>query len=451
MPPDVGLVALAGIERESVKIDYAVLGAGMAGFGAVHHLHMANRESVLFEKKPYYGGHTSTYLYEGKYTFDDGPHISFTKNERLQELFAESVDGKYEVIQAKVNNYWRGHWIKHPAQCNLHGLPQELIVDIIRDFVDAQNNDYGAITNYHEWLLQTYGKTFAETFPMEYGFKYHTLTMDQMTTDWLGPRMYAPKLEEVLNGALSPTTPDVHYVDHFRYPSHEGFVHYLKLFAGQTDVRTDHELVELDPKTKTLRFANGNTCEYENVISSIPLPALIPMITGAPKDVVDAAALLVNTMCVLVNVVIDRVNIVDANWSYFYDRDIFFTRLSYPHLMSPHNVPEGCSSIQAEVYYSNKYRPLDRAPEECIDPTVADLRKVGLIQGNDKVLFTNAVLVPYANIIYNHDRSQALDIVHGYLQDIGVTYCGRYGEWDHAWTDEAFLSGEGAAERVLSG
>jgi hypothetical protein len=39
--------------------------------------------------------------------------------------------------------------------------------------------------------------------------------------------------------------------------------------------------------------------------------------------------------------------------------------------------------------------------------------------------------------------------VHGYLRDIGVAYCGRYGNWDHAWTDEAFLSGEAAAQRVL--
>ena len=55
--------------------------------------------------------------------FDEGPHVSFTKHERLQKLFADNVDNKYETLHTKVNNYWKGHWIKHPAQVNLYGLP----------------------------------------------------------------------------------------------------------------------------------------------------------------------------------------------------------------------------------------------------------------------------------------------------------------------------------------
>jgi hypothetical protein len=42
--------------------------------------------------------------------------------------------------------------------------------------------------NYADWL-STLRKTFAETFPLVYGHKYHTTTMDQLTTDWVGPRM----------------------------------------------------------------------------------------------------------------------------------------------------------------------------------------------------------------------------------------------------------------------
>jgi hypothetical protein len=32
---------------------------------------------------------------------------------------------------------------------------------------------------------------------------------------------------------------------------------------------------------------------------------------------------------------------------------------------------------------------------------------------------------------------------------VGVDYCGRYGNWDHAWTDEAFMSGEDTAAKVV--
>jgi len=59
------------------------------------------------------------------------------------------------------------------------------------------------------------------------------------------------------------------------------------------------------------------------------------------------------------------------------------------------------------------------------------------------------MLLPYANIILISIRTAALKTVHGYLDDIGVSYCGRYGDWGYLWTDEAFISGEGAAERSL--
>ncbi len=87
------------------------------------------------------------------------------------------------------------------------------------------------------------------------------------------------------------------------------------------------------------------------------------MIKGAPQDVVDASQRLACSTCVLVNVGIDRDDLSESQMTYFYDEDISFTRLSFPHMLSATNVPRGCGSIQAEVYYSKKYRPLDHAPE----------------------------------------------------------------------------------------
>ncbi len=107
-----------------------ILGAGMAGLGAAHRCRELGIESVVYEKRHRPGGHTRSFADPSGFIFDDGPHISFTKNERIQKLFAEAVAGKYEVLQASVNNHWRGHWIKHPAQCNLHGLPAELVADV---------------------------------------------------------------------------------------------------------------------------------------------------------------------------------------------------------------------------------------------------------------------------------------------------------------------------------
>jgi hypothetical protein len=60
-----------------------------------------------------------------------------------------------------------------------------------------------------------------------------------------------------------------------------------------------------------------------------------------------------------------------------------------------------------------------------------------------------AMKLRYANIIFDLDRSITLKTVHSYLDELGIAYCGRYGEWGHMWTDESFKSGEQAAERAL--
>jgi len=236
---------------------------------------------------------------------------------------------------------------------------------------------------------------------------------------------------------------------HVRFPTAGGFGSYLQPMAEWSDVRLAHEVVRVDPRRRELRFANGVVASYDRVISSIPLPDLVPMVAGAPSDVVEAAGRLAYTTAVIVNVGVDRPDLSDAHLTYFYDPDVVFARLNFPHMLSPNNAPPGAGSIQAEIYASEKYRPLTVVPEALIDDVVRDCRRVGILEAADRVLFREARVVRIANVIHDLDRAHALDTVHGYLDDVGVLYCGRYGDWDHAWTDEAFASGERAAERAL--
>lgn len=427
-----------------------VLGTGMGGFGAAHRLHAEGLSPVMYDKNGHHGGHTASFRYDSGFLFDVGPHISFTKDTRIQDLFADSVDQQFETKALKLNNYWRGYWPLHPVQLHLHGLPEDIIVKVITDFVEERQAPERPVKNYADWLLASFGRTFAELFPMQYTRKYHLTTAENMSTDWLGPRIYRPSLEQVVQGALSPSAPNMHYISQFRYPTEGGFVSYLKKFLPLGNLKLGHELVSIDPRTRQLSFSNGHVTHYDALISSVPLPDLIRMIKGAPQDVLDASRRLACSTCVIVNVGVDREDISPTHLSYFYDEDICFTRLSFPHMLSPRNVPPGAGSIQAEVYFSDKYKPLTGSPQDLIDPVIKDLHRCGLLRDDDRVLFSNAMLLRYANIIFDLDRAAALKTVHAYLDDLGIAYCGRYGDWGYMWTDESFKSGEQAADRALS-
>jgi len=428
-----------------------ILGSGMAGIGASYRLRQEGLRPVVYDMKSHYGGHTASYADPSGFVFDEGPHISFTKDARIRNLFADNVKGEYETIQARVNNYWQGHWIKHPAQCNLHGLPADFVLKMLAGIIDAHYREAGAVQNYEDWLVASYGRPFAETFPMHYGCKYHTTEAANMSTDWLGPRLYRPSIEEVLAGALSSATPNVHYISEFRYPKRGGFVSFLRPLTEGVDLRLRHKVVRLDPGARTLSFANGVTVQYEHVISSIPLPELVDAIAGVPPHVLSAARRLACSTCVIVNIGIDRPDLSDWHWTYFYDADFCFSRISFPHMLSASNAPPGTGSIQAELYYSKKYKPLDRRPDECIGPVMRDLKRCGIVRETDRVLFTSAIVASHANVIFDLERAGALASVHRYLDEIGIHYCGRYGEWGYQWTDESFVSGEKAAQRVLDG
>jgi protoporphyrinogen oxidase len=262
--------------------------------------------------------------------------------------------------------------------------------------------------------------------------------------------MYRPSLEEVLFGALSPNPPNIHYITNFRYPTHGGFQAYVDGLRAGADVRLEHKMVRLDPSSKQLTFANGKTVGYDAVISSIPLPKLLPLIAGVPADVLAAVDKLACSSVVLVNIGVGRADLSKAHISYFYDADVCFSRLSFPHMFSAHIAPPGCGSIQAEVYFSKKYKPLEQSPESYIEPVIRDLRRVGILREDEAVLHQSVEFAEYANIIFDHDRPQALATVFGYLDDIGVDHCGRYGDWAYLWTDDSYKSGEQAAERALA-
>jgi protoporphyrinogen oxidase len=324
------------------------------------------------------------------------------------------------------------------------------VVKIIADFVREHQTPDRPIKNYADWLLTSFGRTFAKLFPMQYTRKYHTTTADNMTTDWLGPRFYRPSLEEVLHGALSSSSPTVHYITHFRYPSEGGFVSYLNKFVPMGNLNLNHELVSVDPRARQLRFSNGHEAHYDALISSVPLPDLVRMIDGAPRDVLDAVGRLACSICVVVNVGVNREDLSRAHVTYFYDEDICFARLGFPHMLAASNAPPGTGSIQAEIYFSEKYKPFTGSPDDWIEPVLRDLRRCGYVREDDRLLCSRATLLPYANIIFDLDRAAALKTVHSYLDDLGIAYCGRYGDWGYLWTDESFKSGELAAERALS-
>ncbi len=424
----------------------AVLGAGLAGLAAAQRARQLGCEVDVYEKNDYLGGHAYSHQLDG-FTFDEGPHISFTKRPEIKELFAAAVGGRFIEHDSLITNNWRGQWVRHPAQCNLHGLPLDVVEHCVVDFARAERARGGPVETYADWCLQGLGETFSREFTFPYTRKYWTAEADEMSADWVGARVYAPSLEEVVRGALGPQQQNHHYLTRFRYPLRGGFHAYVGAFAGEGGVHLRRELASVDLKRGELEFTCGGKANFETLISSLPLPELIRRVKDVPRPVAEAAERLVCTSVVVVNVGVRRdEGFPEAHWAYFYDEDVIFSRGNFPHRLSRHNAPPGCGSIQVEVYHS-KYRPL--ACRDVLGRAVEDMLKTGLLRGEDEVLVAREQRIPYANVLFDLKRAESLAIVQAYLGEHGVVCCGRYGEWAYYWTDDSILSGWRAADEVV--
>jgi protoporphyrinogen oxidase len=296
-----------------------------------------------------------------------------------------------------------------------------------------------------------YGRTFARTFPFAYTRKYWTVEPAAMDVDWVGVRMYPPTLAEVVRGALAPDQEgDFHYLSTFRYPSRGGYQSFMGSMHRPELLRTGKAVVGLDPRKGKLEFADGSSARFERLISTMPLPELVRVIRPdqVPADVRAAAERLLCSSLELVDVAVSRRDLFDHHWFYVYDEDVCFARGHFPHMLSPHNAPEGAGAIQLEVYHS-RHRPLAWPRESLSDRVVEDLLRLGILRDRAEVLWVRQRSVPYANVVFDRQRAAALPVVRSWVEAQGIVLAGRYGEWGYHWTDDATVSGWRAAERVL--
>lgn len=417
------------------KVKNIIIGAGIAGLGASHALNLRGEPSVILEKDETYGGLCGNFVING-FRFDRFVHLSFVQKEKCAtEIFERSCPDA-RILQSNPFNVYKGKWIKHPAQNNLFPLEQWEKDMIIKDFKNRPLivNDP---QNYEEWLRLQFGNYFAEHFPMVYTRKYWMKNASELRTEWTGGRFYQPSIDEVILGSNTPYTPTTYYSKEMLYPVKGGFKSFLRTLAEDANIRLNSTVSRIDTINKKL-YINGTNSpiQYERLISSMPLPEIVKIIDDVPENVIIAASKLEATCGYHVSIALKGNNIPPYLWWYIYDEDNLSARVHSPSLKSSDNVPDGCSSLQMEVYCKEG----EYTESEILKRTVDKLVEIGAIKKED-ILFTHLGYEKYANVIFSEPIYESRETVIDYLSSIGIETIGRFGQWEYFWTDQALKSG----------
>lgn len=468
-----------------------VIGAGPTGLSAAYHL---GKEALLLDKNAEVGGWCRSIKDKG-FTFDYAGHIMFSNDPYVHQLYKMLLGNNIHWQDREAWVFSKGVHTRYPFQGALYGLPPKVIKECIVGAMEARfgnlqqepakasnaqciadkntqvttvsdccadgsitlpnsvaanaRNDAHKPANFEEFIYQVWGKGIAKHFAIPYNQKLWKVPLTEMETSWLGGRVPLPNLEEIIEGALEPVAKPMGPNARFGYPLRGGFQAMMSGFVPhiKAAIELNADVVQISPAERIIALADGRRFSYDNLISTMPLPELVRIIgSEAPEEVRQAALGLKHISVRCVNLGVARENLTDKHWIY-YPEDTIFHRIFVQGNASPHCNPAGGFGLTCEISYSADH-PLPCDGQSLIERCVADCIRVGLMQPEDRLITANLVDMPYAYVVYDHQRKQNVELIKAWLAEHDIVLSGRYSEWEYYNSDHAFLAGKKAAETV---
>lgn len=464
-----------------------ILGAGPTGLSAAYHL---GKDTLLLEKNPTVGGWCRSIEDKG-FTFDHAGHIMFSNDDYVHELYRKLLGDNVHWQNREAWVFSKSVYTRYPFQGALYGLPSKVIKECIVGAIEARFGNLkpeskpsdcatagsqgvndccadGTVTippnaismdrsaskkpgtqDFEEFIHKMWGAGIAKHFAIPYNRKLWTVPLKDMETSWLGGRVPLPDLGEIIEGALEPVAKPMGPNSRFGYPLRGGFQAMMSGFLPhiQGKIQLNAEVVEISPAKRLVTLANGESFRYGTLISTLPLPELIKtMGEEAPLKVRAAARGLRHVSVRCVNLGVAREKITEKHWVY-YPEDTIFHRIFFQGNASPQCNPPGGFGLTCEISYS-PWKPLPLDGQKLIDRCVQDCIKVGVLKDDDELLTANMVDMPYAYVVYDHQRASNVAIIKNWLGSNDIVLAGRYSEWEYYNSDHAFLAGKKAADSL---
>jgi UDP-galactopyranose mutase len=483
------------LDSSSSGAPIVIIGAGPTGLSAAYHL---GRDAVLVEQADQVGGWCRS-IEDNGFTFDMAGHIMFSNDPYVHEMYRMLLGDNVHWQDREAWVYSKEVYTRYPFQGALYGLPSDVIKECIVGAIEARfgslnakkpaadngtNGDYtgperrgmfeplmkpngsrkprmytgterrfsahkGSPRNFEEFIYKVWGAGIAKHFAIPYNQKLWAVPLSEMETSWLGGRVPLPNLEEMIEGALSPSPKPMGPNARFGYPLRGGFQALMNGFLPHLtgELRLETKVTAVSPSRHRVTLSDGTVLPYEYLISTMPLPTLVRVIgSEAPADVRKAAADLRHVSVRCVNIGVGRENLTEKHWIY-YPEDTVFHRIFVQGNASPYCNPPGGFGFTCEITYSDA-KPLPCDGDALIQRCILDCHRVGFFSPGDPIWAVNQVDMPVAYVVYDHDRGANVALIREWLSNQDIVLAGRYAEWEYYNSDHAFIAGKKAAEEV---
>lgn len=434
-----------------------IIGAGPAGLTAAYELSRHGITGTILETDNVVGGISRTVERNG-YRFDVGGHRFFSKSEEITMLWQEILSEDMLLRPRLSRIYYGGKFYDYPLKASnaLRNMGLTTAIACMASYGIAKIKPVNDPTSLEAWVTNQFGHKLYSMFFKTYTEKVWGISCSELGADWAAQRIKGLNLSEVVKNALFGNKKGKvikTLIDQFLYP---------RLGPGQLweeaacKVKSKGWQLLTNAKVTGLKLDDGGisqiTAEHNgeeltfpctDVISSMPLRALVHAFSGeVPDQVQSAADMLGYRDFVTVALVLDVPTLFPDNWIYIHSPEVKLGRIQNFKNWSPEMVPDTSKTCLGLEYFVNEGDAIWSAPDaELVELGYRELSTIGLAGGN--LTEGHVVRMPKAYPVYDTGYLKRLDTLKLWLTSIKGLHCvGRNGQHRYNNMDHSMMTME---------
>jgi protoporphyrinogen oxidase len=445
--------------------DIVVLGGGLSGLSAGYALTNAGLTVRVYEGDPIVGGLSKTIEHNG-FRFDLGGHRFFTTDQAVDELVRDLMGPEMVPVRRSSKILLHNRYFDYPLRPlnAIFGMGIPTTARILADY--AWETAKRAVikkdlVSLEDWVVSNFGRTMFALYFKEYSEKVWGIDCGRISAAWVAQRIKGLSLAKAIKSAFFKFSGKdlATLTDSFAYPSRgigrisdrlaeeiekSGAVH-----TGTKVVRLNHDSFRVGSVTvgdQDRRY----TVTAEEYVSTIPLTAILNMLSPAPPALIlEAAGSLRFRDLVIVAIMVDRERVTDQTWLYIPEQKIPFGRIHEPTNWSRAMAPDGKSLLVMEYFSFQGDAVWNMSDDALTDLTVDNLVRLGFV-GRQEVLDSVIVRVPKAYPLFEVGYDVHAGVLFDYLDRFSNLHiAGRSGMFRYYNMDVAIRSGIEIAEKLI--
>ena len=414
-----------------------VIGAGVTGLAATRTLHDAGARYRLLEREDRPGGHARSFEV-GRFRFDCSGHLLHVSQPETRELIARCAPRVFATHRRRAEIYLCGRRVPYPFQAHLGALPRRVADRALADFERAQARPgRGTPSGFVPFVRGAFGEEMGRLFFFPYNEKVFARGLGGITAEWTTWSVPVPRPDEVRDGARGDNRQTYGYNVSFLYPRRSSIeVLPQRLARGLAGLRLDTAVREVDTRRRRLTTSRGEVLDYDRLIATIPLPALLRTLQPRPARLGAWLRALTASSMLVLNLGVRGAPATRAHWVYYPEPRWSFLRVGYYAGFAPHLAPRGHHSLYVELGFRGA-ADIDALTRRAR----RDLVAAQVIRRQRDIVAEHRVVLSPAYVDYTRARARVLPEIVCTLRRHGIALAGRYGRWEYGSMDSSMAQG----------